>query len=62
MRGPGARDGASPGRELDRRQRARGLEVELQAAALHTAGFTVHRHLMVDWLPYPHVLYVCEAR
>jgi len=32
------------------------------AAALHAAGFTVHRHLMVDWLPYPHVLYVCEAR
>jgi len=32
------------------------------AATLHTAGFTVHRHLMVDWLPYPHVLYVCEAR
>jgi len=32
------------------------------AAALETAGFTVHRHLMVDWLPYPHVLYVCEAR
>lgn len=32
------------------------------AAALHAAGFGVHRHLMVDWLPYPHVLYVCEAR
>ena len=32
------------------------------AAALETAGFGVHRHLMVDWLPYPHVLYVCEAR
>jgi 2-polyprenyl-3-methyl-5-hydroxy-6-metoxy-1,4-benzoquinol methylase len=30
--------------------------------ALVTAGFAVHRHLMVDWLPYPHVLYVCEAR
>jgi hypothetical protein len=29
---------------------------------LHDAGFTVHRHLMVDVLPYPHVLYVCEAR
>jgi len=35
---------------------------ERLAAALHAAGFTVHRHLMVDWLPYPHVLYVCEAR
>jgi len=30
--------------------------------ALEAAGFDVHRHLMVDWLPYPHVLYVCEAR
>jgi len=30
--------------------------------ALVAAGFGVHRHLMVDWLPYPHVLYVCEAR
>ncbi|HEU5194066.1 MAG TPA: class I SAM-dependent methyltransferase [Methylomirabilota bacterium] len=32
------------------------------AVALGAAGFGVHRHLMVDWLPYPHVLYVCEAR
>ncbi|HTO12080.1 MAG TPA: methyltransferase domain-containing protein [Candidatus Binatia bacterium] len=32
------------------------------AGALESAGFEVHRHLMVDWLPYPHVLYVCEAR
>ena len=23
-------------------------------------GFRVHRHLMVDFLPYPHVLYICE--
>jgi SAM-dependent methyltransferase len=30
--------------------------------ALTEAGFAVHRHLMVDVLPYPHVLYVCEAR
>ena len=30
--------------------------------ALADAGFAVHRHLMVDVLPYPHVLYVCEAR
>ena len=29
---------------------------------LGDAGFVVHRHLMVDVLPYPHVLYVCEAR
>ena len=34
---------------------------ELQSA-LETAGFRVRRHLMVDLLPYPHVLYVAEAR
>jgi SAM-dependent methyltransferase len=32
------------------------------ARALDEAGFGVNRHPMVDWLPYPHVLYVCEAR
>jgi ubiquinone/menaquinone biosynthesis C-methylase UbiE len=31
-------------------------------AALERAGFDVRRHLMVDVLPYPHVLYICEAR
>ena len=31
-------------------------------AALERAGFAVHRHLMVDVLPYPHILYICEAR
>lgn len=31
-------------------------------AALEQAGFTVRRHLMVDSLPYPHVLYICQAR
>jgi cyclopropane fatty-acyl-phospholipid synthase-like methyltransferase len=30
--------------------------------ALGDAGFVVRRHLMIDLLPYPHVLYVCEAR
>jgi SAM-dependent methyltransferase len=30
--------------------------------ALEDAGFRVRRHLMVDLLPYPHVLYVAEAR
>ncbi len=34
---------------------------ELQAL-LEGVGFRVHRHLMVDFLPYPHVLYVCERR
>ena len=31
-------------------------------ATLEASGFRVHRHLMVDLLPYPHVLYVAEAR
>jgi SAM-dependent methyltransferase len=35
---------------------------EALSAALTDAGFLVWRHLMVDVLPYPHVLYVCEAR
>ena len=35
---------------------------EALTRALDEAGFDVHRHLMVDLLPYPHVLYVCEAR
>jgi cyclopropane fatty-acyl-phospholipid synthase-like methyltransferase len=30
-------------------------------ALLERVGFTVYRHLMVDVLPYPHVLYVCTA-
>ncbi len=30
--------------------------------ALEAAGFDVRRHLMVDILPYPHILYICEAR
>jgi SAM-dependent methyltransferase len=32
------------------------------SGALERAGFDVHRHLMVDILPYPHILYICEAR
>jgi 2-polyprenyl-3-methyl-5-hydroxy-6-metoxy-1,4-benzoquinol methylase len=28
-------------------------------AVLEQVGFEVHRHLMVDILPYPHVLYIC---
>jgi 2-polyprenyl-3-methyl-5-hydroxy-6-metoxy-1,4-benzoquinol methylase len=27
---------------------------------LEAVGFRVYRHLMVDVLPYPHVLYICE--
>jgi len=29
-------------------------------AVLAAAGFRVRRHLMVDLLPYPHILYICE--
>jgi SAM-dependent methyltransferase len=35
---------------------------EALTGALERAGFDVRRHLMVDILPYPHVLYICEAR
>jgi SAM-dependent methyltransferase len=35
---------------------------EALTAALDAAGFSVRRHLMVDVLPYPHVLYICQAR
>ena len=30
------------------------------AALLQRIGFRVYRHLMVDFLPYPHVLFVCR--
>ena len=33
---------------------------ETLQAALEEAGFRVFRHSMVDFLPYPHVLYVCR--
>ena len=29
-------------------------------ALLERVGFRVYRHLMVDVLPYPHILYVCD--
>jgi SAM-dependent methyltransferase len=31
-------------------------------ALLEAIGFSVYRHLMVDFLPYPHILYICERR
>ncbi|HEU4367549.1 MAG TPA: class I SAM-dependent methyltransferase [Methylomirabilota bacterium] len=34
---------------------------EALTRALVAAGFVVRRHLMVDWMPYPHILYVCEV-
>jgi hypothetical protein len=33
---------------------------ERLATTLEQIGFRVRRHLMVDVLPYPHVLYVCQ--
>lgn len=35
---------------------------DMLQATLEASGFRVRRHLMVDLLPYPHVLYVAEAR
>ncbi len=49
---------------LDRLMSSRGVirywsADELQRL-LEEVGFQVHRHLMVDYLPYPHVLYICQ--
>ena len=35
---------------------------EALGGALEAAGFTVRRHVMIDILPYPHILYVCTRR
>jgi SAM-dependent methyltransferase len=37
-------------------------EAEELTRLLGEVGFTVHRHLMVDILPYPHILYICGRR
>ncbi len=29
--------------------------------ALRDVGFQVHCHAMVDFLPYPHMLYICQS-
>jgi 2-polyprenyl-3-methyl-5-hydroxy-6-metoxy-1,4-benzoquinol methylase len=44
---------------MDPRAPVRYWPAEELAGAIEKAGFTVRRHLMVDVLPYPHVLYVC---
>lgn len=36
--------------------------MERLGALLAGVGFRVRKHLMVDILPYPHVLYICERR
>jgi SAM-dependent methyltransferase len=35
---------------------------EALTGLLEASGFRVYRHLMVDLLPYPHILYVCTLR
>jgi 2-polyprenyl-3-methyl-5-hydroxy-6-metoxy-1,4-benzoquinol methylase len=49
-------------RVMDPRTPVRYWEGEELQRLLEEVGFTVYRHLMVDVLPYPHVLYVCERR
>ena len=47
---------------MDPRAPVRYWPADELSGALETAGFTVRRHLMVDVLPYPHILYVCTRR
>jgi SAM-dependent methyltransferase len=47
-------------RVMDRRGVIHYWPAERLQALLEQVGFRVHRHLMVDVLPYPHVLYVCR--
>jgi ubiquinone/menaquinone biosynthesis C-methylase UbiE len=47
---------------MDPRAPVRYWPADELAGALDHAGFTVRRHLMVDVLPYPHILYVCTRR
>ena len=49
-------------RAIDPRTPVHYWPAERLQALLERSGFRVHRHLMVDLLPYPHVLYVCERR
>jgi SAM-dependent methyltransferase len=47
-------------RVMDPRTPVRYWPAEELQLLLERVGFSVHRHLMVDVLPYPHVLYVCR--
>ncbi|HEV8437961.1 MAG TPA: class I SAM-dependent methyltransferase [Methylomirabilota bacterium] len=47
-------------RLMDPRTPVRYWSAEELQPLLEQVGFTVHRHLMVDVLPYPHILYICE--
>ena len=44
---------------MDPRTPVRYWPADALQALLERVGFGVSRHLMVDILPYPHVLYVC---
>jgi len=46
-------------RMMDPRTPVRYWPADALQEVLERVGFGVHRHLMVDVLPYPHVLYVC---
>jgi 2-polyprenyl-6-hydroxyphenyl methylase/3-demethylubiquinone-9 3-methyltransferase len=45
---------------MDPRTPVRYWAAEELGPLLEEVGFRVYRHLMVDILPYPHVLYICE--
>src|SRR5262249_60451274 len=47
---------------MDRGTPVRYWDAEALTRLLGEVGFSVHRHLMVDFLPYPHILYICERR
>ena len=47
-------------RVMDPRSPVRYWSGEELQGLLEDVGFGVYRHLMVDILPYPHVLYVCQ--
>jgi len=47
---------------MDPRSPVRYWGAEELQTLVEEVGFRVHRHLMVDFLPYPHVLYICERR
>jgi 2-polyprenyl-3-methyl-5-hydroxy-6-metoxy-1,4-benzoquinol methylase len=46
-------------RLMDPRTPVRYWPADALQQLLERVGFEVHRHLMVDILPYPHVLYIC---
>lgn len=47
-------------RMLDPRAPVHYWQAKTLARLLRDVGFTVYQHLMVDYLPYPHVLYICR--